>query len=135
MYFFDYGDLNVNVELVDDSSRDWRMEKVSYAAAYGPERIPAYLFLPKNAKPPYQAVVVFPGANAVYERSSTSIGGDTGGFNFIVRSGRALRGQAERLRRNRREQRRQPKVQVGGLGSRFGSEESQAQHEWKHRER
>jgi hypothetical protein len=26
-----------------------------YAAAYGGERIPAYLFLPKNAKPPYQA--------------------------------------------------------------------------------
>ena len=37
------------------------MEKVSYAAAYGGERIPAYLFLPKNAKPPYQVVVVFPG--------------------------------------------------------------------------
>jgi hypothetical protein len=26
-----------------------------YAAAYGGERIRAYLFLPKNVKPPYQA--------------------------------------------------------------------------------
>ena len=37
--------------------------KVSYAAAYGGERIPAYLFLPKNATPPYQVWWVFPGAN------------------------------------------------------------------------
>jgi eukaryotic-like serine/threonine-protein kinase len=101
LYSFDHGDLNVNVESVDDSSRDWRMEKVSYAAAYGPERIPAYLFLPKNAKPPYQAVVVFPGANAVYERSSTSLGGDTGWFSFIVRSGRALFGSEPRELANR----------------------------------
>ena len=28
------------------------MEQVSYAAAYGDERMPAYLFLPKKAKPP-----------------------------------------------------------------------------------
>ena len=61
LYSFDHGDLNVKVESVDDSSPEWRMEKVSYAAAYGGERIPAYLFLPKNAKPPYQVVVVFPG--------------------------------------------------------------------------
>jgi eukaryotic-like serine/threonine-protein kinase len=90
LYSFDHGDLKVNVESVDDSSRDWRMEKVSYAAAYGSERIPAYLFLPKNAKPPYQAVVMFPGANAVYERSSANVARDVGQFSFIVRSGRAF---------------------------------------------
>jgi dienelactone hydrolase len=63
---------------------------VSYAGAYGGERIPSYLFLPKNGKPPYQAVVVFPGANVVYERSSTNVRGNADGFNFIVGSGRAL---------------------------------------------
>jgi dienelactone hydrolase/tRNA A-37 threonylcarbamoyl transferase component Bud32 len=89
LYSFDHGDLKVQVESVDDSSREWRMEKVSYSAAYGGERIPAYLFLPKNAKPPYQVVVVFPGANVVYERSSANTT-DRDRFYFIVRSGRAL---------------------------------------------
>jgi hypothetical protein len=56
LYAFDHGDLNVKVESVDDSSPDWRLEKVSYAAAYGGERVPAYLFLPKNGRPPYQAL-------------------------------------------------------------------------------
>ena len=54
LYTFDHADLHAKVEAVDDSSREWRIEKVSYAAAYGDERISAYLFLPKNAKPPYQ---------------------------------------------------------------------------------
>jgi hypothetical protein len=54
LYSFDHGDLKVQMEFVDDTSPDWRMEKVSYAAAYGDERILAYLFLPKNAEPPYR---------------------------------------------------------------------------------
>ena len=74
VYSFDHGDLNAKVESVDDSSPEWRLEKVSYAAAYGGERIPAYLFLPKNAKPPYQVVVVFPGANACTNAPAPMIG-------------------------------------------------------------
>jgi hypothetical protein len=35
LYSFDHGDLKVQAEFVDDASPDWRMEKVSYAAAYG----------------------------------------------------------------------------------------------------
>jgi formylglycine-generating enzyme required for sulfatase activity/dienelactone hydrolase len=90
LYSFDHGDLNVKVEAVDDSSPDWRMEKVSYAAAYGGERIPAYLFLPKNAKPPYQVVLGFHGAQAIYQRSSANITDIIGVFTFIMRSGRAF---------------------------------------------
>jgi cephalosporin-C deacetylase-like acetyl esterase len=90
LYSFDHGDLNVKVEAVDDSSPDWRMEKVSYAAAYGGERIPAYLFLPKNGKPPYQVVLGFHGANAIYQRSSASITDIISVFTFIMRSGRAF---------------------------------------------
>ena len=89
LYSFDHGDLKVHVESVDDASPEWRMEKVSYAAAYGGERIPAYLFLPKNAKPPYQAVVIFPGGNVVHERASATTT-ERDRFYFIVRSGRAL---------------------------------------------
>ena len=89
LYSFDHGDLKVQAELVDDTSPDWRMEKVSYAAAYGDERILAYLFLPKNAKPPYQVMIGFSGGNIFYERSSATTT-DFDRFNFIMRSGRAF---------------------------------------------
>ena len=89
LYSFDHGDLKVQSESVDDTSPDWRREKVSYAAAYGNERIPAYLFLPKNAKPPYQVMVGFSGANVFSERSSAETT-DVDRFNFIMRSGRAF---------------------------------------------
>ncbi len=89
LYAFDHGDLRVRTERVDDTSSEWRMEKVSYAAAYGDERIPAYLFLPKNAKPPFQVLVAFGGANILWESSSDTTT-DVDRFSFIVRSGRAL---------------------------------------------
>ena len=60
IYSFDHGNLAATVTAVDDSSAEWRLEQVSYGAAYGDERIPAYLFLPKNAKPPYQTILYFP---------------------------------------------------------------------------
>jgi eukaryotic-like serine/threonine-protein kinase len=88
LYTFDHGDLHAKIDAVDDSSREWRIEKVSYAAAYGGERIPAYLFLPKNAKPPYQVMVSW-GSAGLYERSSTTTN-DFDRYTFIVRSGRAL---------------------------------------------
>jgi len=88
LYTFDHADLDAKVEAMDDSSREWRVEKVSYAAAYGDERILAYLFLPKNAKPPYQAMVTW-GSAGLYERSSTTTT-DFDRYTFIVRSGRAL---------------------------------------------
>ena len=89
VYSFDHGELNVKVESVDDSSPEWRMEKVSFGAAYADERILAYLFLPKNAKPPYQVMVAFPGTWGFYESSSASTS-DFDRFNFIMRSGRAF---------------------------------------------
>ena len=89
LYSFDHDDLKVQMDAVDDTSPEWRREKVSYAAAYGDERIPAYLFLPKNAAPPYQVIVGFSGANVFFERSSATTT-DFDRFTFIVRSGRAF---------------------------------------------
>jgi len=57
--------LNSNLELRDDSPEEWVMEKFSFDAAYENERMIAYLFLPKNAKPPYQTMIFFPGSYAV----------------------------------------------------------------------
>ena len=64
MYAYDKVPLDAKTESVDDSNENWRKEKVSYRAAYGGERIPAYLYLPKNAKPPYQTVLWVPGGYA-----------------------------------------------------------------------
>ena len=89
MYSFDHGNLNAKVDAVDDSSPEWRMERVSYAAAYGDERMPAYLFLPRQAKPPYQTVVFFPGSSVINRRSSPTAA-DVERVNYIMRSGRAF---------------------------------------------
>jgi len=87
-YEYDRTPLEARLESVDDGSPYWRKEKVSYAAPYGNERIPAFLFLPKNAKPPYQTIVFFPSAYAREVSSSASL--DLIIFEFLVRSGRAV---------------------------------------------
>jgi dienelactone hydrolase len=86
----DTGPLNARVESEDVSPENWRKLKVSYSAGYGGERLPAYLFLPKNAAPPpHQAVVWFPGAYALQLRKSDPLT-DLANIDFIIKSGRAL---------------------------------------------
>ena len=87
-YAYDRAPLAAKVEAVDDSSPNFRRETVSFAAAYGGERIPAHLYLPKNARPPYQTVLYFPNAYARQTKSSSQL--DMAVFEFVVRSGRAL---------------------------------------------
>ena len=52
---------------------DWTRERVTFAAAYGDERVIAYLFLPKTAAPPFQAVLYWPGGYAYEARSSDEL--------------------------------------------------------------
>ena len=87
-YSYDKTPLNARVDAVDGSSPYWTKESVSFDAPYGRERIPAYLFLPKNVTPPFQIVVLFPNAFSRQAPSSASL--DLGTFEFIIRSGRAL---------------------------------------------
>lgn len=70
MYAYERTPLLAQTETIDDSNKVWRRETVSYAAAYSGERIPAYLFLPRNVKPPYQAVLFVPSGFAQYLPSS-----------------------------------------------------------------
>jgi tRNA A-37 threonylcarbamoyl transferase component Bud32/dienelactone hydrolase len=84
---YDRGPLDAIVEATADTTV-WRREKVSFAAAYGKERVPVYLFLPRSGAPPYQAVVFFPGADAVTVSSSNSLWLQWA--DFFVRSGRVL---------------------------------------------
>ena len=88
IYSYDRTELEARLESVDEASPHWRKEKITFNAAYGNERVIAYLFLPRNAAPPYQTVVYFPGASAFYQKSSAGL--EPGGLDFILRSGRAL---------------------------------------------
>ena len=80
--------LKSKVESVEDTEF-WRKERISFDAAYGSERVRAYLFLPKNAAPPYQTVIFFPGADARRVTSSQQLTGMSR-LDFIIKSGRAV---------------------------------------------
>jgi eukaryotic-like serine/threonine-protein kinase len=87
-YDYDRNDLKAVVEATDDSSPFWRMQRVTYNAAYGNERVIAYLFLPRNAPPPYQTVVYFPHSGGFdlrgFEQAEMSY------IGFVIKAGRAL---------------------------------------------
>jgi len=85
----DTGPLDARVESEDSSPQHWRKLKVSYSAGYGGERLPASLFLPKNAAPPYQAVVYFPSATPLHFVNSEPLV-DMDRIDFIIQSGRAV---------------------------------------------
>lgn len=72
-FSYDKTDLNIDVEYRDESAEDWIQEKISLDAAYGGERVSAYLFLPKGISPPFQTVIYFPGSGAVYQKSSDNM--------------------------------------------------------------
>ncbi len=55
------------LELRDDTAKEWIIEKVSFAAAYENERVPAFLYLPKNSPPPFQTIIFFPGSNVAFQ--------------------------------------------------------------------
>jgi dienelactone hydrolase len=86
---FDYDrtPLDVIAEGTQDTP-DWRRERVSIQAAYGKERLPIYVFVPVSAKPPFQAVVFYPGANSSRTSSSESLALQW--VDFFIRSGRVL---------------------------------------------
>lgn len=89
LYAYDKTDLKPATELVDDSNEDWRRERITFAAAYGNERVIAHLFLPKHAKPPFQTVIFFPGPNALVDRSRER-DVTTRVFDFMIANGRAV---------------------------------------------
>ena len=89
LYAYDKSALDARVDRVVREGADWREERVSFAAAYGGERVIAYLFVPKQVKPPYQTVVFFPSARVLDLTNSATLG-DTAFFDYVVQSGRAV---------------------------------------------
>jgi dienelactone hydrolase len=86
---YDRRPLRAVVEATDSSAEDWIREKVVVDAAYGGERLPLYLFLPRGRTPPYQTIVYFPGSNALHTRVAEG-GLESRAFDFILKSGRAV---------------------------------------------
>ncbi len=84
LYAYDHSDLNPTVESITDSEL-WRREKVRFRAAYQNQEVTAYLFLPKQRRPPYQCVVFVPGGDAFQARSGDTIQP----LEYLLRSGRA----------------------------------------------
>jgi eukaryotic-like serine/threonine-protein kinase len=91
-YSYDKTDLKARVDSREERL-DWVHETVSFEAAYGGERVIAHLFLPKNAAPPYQTVVYFPGAASFWLKSSRDLENYyefTVFLSFLVKNGRAV---------------------------------------------
>jgi dienelactone hydrolase len=88
MYSYDRTPLDSKLENEDDSSPYWRKQRVSFNAAYGDERVIAYMFVPKIGSPPYQTVVYFPhsGAQSFHTVEDTQLAL----IDFLVKSGRVL---------------------------------------------
>jgi dienelactone hydrolase len=88
LYVYEKMPLRERVESAEETP-DWRKEKVSFDSAYGPERVPAYVFLPKHVRPPYAAVVFYPSARVENLTSSTELG-DMRFVDYVIQSGRAV---------------------------------------------
>jgi serine/threonine protein kinase/cephalosporin-C deacetylase-like acetyl esterase len=89
-YKYDRTPLNPIVESIEDKSPLWRKEKITFDAAYGAERVIAHLFLPKEGKPPYQTVIYFPGAGAIYDESFDNGWPFRKRVEYVITSGRAV---------------------------------------------
>jgi len=87
MFSYDRSDLQAAVESVEQTQH-WRKEKVSFRAAYGGERVIAYLFLPTNSKPPFQTVVYCPSLLSFYLSDERYM--EFPLISFLMKSGRAV---------------------------------------------
>ncbi len=87
-YYYDKRDLDPAIEFRDESPRYWSMEKVTYDAGYGNERMISYVFLPKGIQPPFQTIIYFPGGaagriNSIHDYSIKR-------YDVFIKEGRAF---------------------------------------------
>jgi eukaryotic-like serine/threonine-protein kinase len=87
-YSYDKTALDAKIDSTLENE-SWKAEKISFNAAYNQERMEAWIFLPKNIKPPYQPIVFFPGSNDIYARIFDPVKAIFP-VEFIVKNGRAL---------------------------------------------
>jgi eukaryotic-like serine/threonine-protein kinase len=88
-YAYDRRPLNPQTEGAVEDTPDWTKQRIAIDAGHENERLPAYLFLPKNVHPPFQAVVFFPSARVNNLPDSHNLG-DMPFIDYVIQSGRAL---------------------------------------------
>lgn len=86
-YDYDNTPLNEEVQQMADTGM-WKVERVTMDAGYEGDKLVTYLFLPRNAKPPYQPIIFFPGSNVIYLDELTSY--NIRSLDFLIKSGRAI---------------------------------------------
>ncbi|RLD19099.1 MAG: hypothetical protein DRI69_09120 [Bacteroidetes bacterium] len=74
-------------EIIERDS--WKAEKITFDAGYNNERMQAWLYIPKDAKPPLQTVIFFPGSGDIYSKKFNP-DRITSSIEFILKSGRVL---------------------------------------------
>jgi serine/threonine protein kinase/dienelactone hydrolase len=88
---YDKTDLDAKIEARDDSPADWIIERITFNAAYGNERVSAYLYLPENAEPPYQTLIFFPGSYAENRKENLVNQRHTNWFfDYLLKNGCAV---------------------------------------------
>jgi dienelactone hydrolase len=79
--------LDARIDRTENTAPFWVKETVSFKAAYANDRVLAHLFLPKDAMPPYQPIVVLGGSGILAARRIEDFGFP---YEFLIRSGRAV---------------------------------------------
>lgn len=88
LYTYDHTGLNASKESRDDRVHGWTAEKITFDAAYDRQRVIAWLYLPRNAQPPYQTVLYVPPRSSGY--LSTLDDFEIKFIEFLVKTGRAV---------------------------------------------
>ena len=82
---------DARIDRTDNSFKDCKLEKISINTVYDNKRMVIYLCLPRNAQPPYQTVVIFPGIDWFLSGSSENlIENQVAWLDFFLKDGRAL---------------------------------------------
>lgn len=87
-FSYDKTPLNEKLETTLDRE-NWTIEKITFDAGYNDERMQLYLYLPKNAAPPYQPVLFFGGSGDLYSKKYNPDNVE-GRIDFLLKSGRAI---------------------------------------------
>jgi serine/threonine protein kinase/dienelactone hydrolase len=91
---FAYDATELDAVVVEREEKDdWIREHITFKAAYGDERVPAELMLPRSADPPYQVVVYFAGDGVQWAPPLGDLDGTiefVHYIEFLIKTGRAV---------------------------------------------
>lgn len=88
-YAYDPAPLHADIFAIDDTPEHWRVESVSFDAAYPNDRVTVHVYVPRGLTPPLQAVVYWPSSAAILGESSQRPG-SIAEFEYVVKSGRIV---------------------------------------------